>query len=82
MEKTVDPEARFFIEQLQKAAPGAPADQVHRCYHLFVGSLVYFIMERARISRLSGADVASVQKTLAFLSSMISDRLNAYQAPY
>ncbi|WP_407044166.1 hypothetical protein [Cronobacter dublinensis] len=60
---------------MRKAAPNAPPDEVHRYYHLFVGQLVYSILERARIARLSGKDVADVQGSLAFTARIIADRL-------
>ncbi len=75
IEEHVDPEARFFIDALQKAAPNAPPDEIHRCYHLFVGQLVYSILERARIARLSGKDVADVEACLQFTAKIIADRL-------
>jgi AcrR family transcriptional regulator len=75
VEEHVDPEARFFIDALQAAAPNAPAEEVHRCYHLFIGQLVYSILERSRIARLSGKRVADVKRSLDFTARIIADRL-------
>lgn len=75
IEDHVDPEARFFIAAMQKSAPEASAEEVHRCYHLFVGHLVYSILERGRISRLSGKPVSDVGCSLDFVASLISERL-------
>ncbi|MEO6716144.1 MAG: hypothetical protein ABIM50_02710 [Novosphingobium sp.] len=41
------------------------------------GNLVYAILERERIARLSGSDIADVRSTLSFLASMIADRLRS-----
>lgn len=75
IEEHVDPEARFFIAALQKAAPNAPPDEIHRYYHMFVGQLVYSILERGRIARISGKNVSDVRGSLEFTAKIIADRL-------
>ena len=71
----VDPGSRLFIDALARAAPNAPADEVHRVYHLFAGALVHIIVDQTRIERLSGPDVADVRMTMALMADLISERL-------
>ena len=77
MRKYLDPEARRFIDALRQAAPKAAAPEIHRCYHLFAGALVYFIVEHPRIERLSGIAVANVRASMGAVARMIAERLNA-----
>ena len=71
----VDPGSFLFIDALARAAPGAPPDEIHRCYHLFAGALVHVLVDRARIERLSGPDVADTRTTMALMADLISGRL-------
>lgn len=80
IEEHVDPEAEFFIEALRAAAPDAPAEEIHRCYHWFVGQLVYSILERRRIERISGKHVADVRQSLKWAARIIAERLAGSQS--
>lgn len=71
-----DGPTELFMDALKHAAPKASEADIHLCYHLFAGALVYFTMDNARIERLSGA-VGDTRKSMATFAKMLAQRLES-----
>jgi AcrR family transcriptional regulator len=73
--EVTDTPTELFIEALRHAAPKASEAEIHLCYHLFAGALVYFTLDNRRIVRLSGRKVGDPKKAMKEFAKMIAHRL-------
>jgi AcrR family transcriptional regulator len=75
MKEVLDPSTLLFIDALKHAAPDASDVEIHRCYHLFGGTLMFSILDHDRIVRISGEVVGDVRASMLDLAHMIERRL-------
>jgi AcrR family transcriptional regulator len=71
-----DAPTELFIDALKHAAPRASEADIHLCYHLFAGALIYFTLDNKRIVRLSGRSVGNTHNSMRKFAKMMARRLD------